>query len=473
MIQEDIMSDEKKLYLKELAAAAAGIIIALSPPPAGLEQRAMYFAGITVWTILNWILNTMPAFAPGLLMLALFDLTKTTTFAKAFSSFHGTTVWLVLAVLLIGTAISKSGLLFRLCLMIMSIFPPTFRGQAAALIGAGIVIGPTMPSIVAKTAIAGPFATRIGELLGFEKRSRGMNGMFLAMVTGFALLAPMFITCSIWAYQITGFLSPEEAVPFSFGGWFRLMLPWTAAAAVLSYLAVIIMYSPKNSKPVTRSDIQSMLKSLGPMKRDEKITAAVLSASLILWILERKIGVAAVTTALIAAGILIFTKVIGVRELKNVNWDLIIFIGASTAISAVIEDVGMDIWLADLLRPVISPFASNPYIFITAVSIAVLLVRFAITSGTAVIVLFMTLLTPVCHAAGISPWIVGITTFIMNHPWFVRYQNPSLNGAFDAAGGDDVLDFNAAVPFMALFHVIALIGLFICVPFWKNAGLLP
>ena len=467
------MNDNKKLYIKEAVTILIGIAIALIPAPAGLEQRSMYFVGITVWAILNWFLNTMPTFASGLLMLSLYVLTNTTTFAKAFSPFHGSTVWLIIAVLLIGAAMSKSGLLSRLCLIIMNVFPPTFRGQVAALIGAGVVIGPTMPSTVAKVAIAGPFATKIGELLGFEKRSKGMNGMFLAMETGFALLAPMFITCSFWAYQITGALTPEEAEPFTFGGWFKLMLPWAIVALVLSYIAIIFMYKPDNSKTIDKTDIKNMLKDLGPMKRDEKITAAVLLVSLVMWILERTINVAAVVTALLAVGVLVFTKVIGVKELKGANWNLILFIGASTAISTVIADVGMDVWLADKLGPVIGPFASNPYVFITIVSIAVLLVRFAMTSGAAVIVLFMVLLTPVCQAAGINPWVAGIIAYIMNQPWFLRYENPPFNGGFDAAGGDEYLDFNATVPFCAVFHVIALLALFVCVPFWKGAGLLP
>lgn len=465
--------DNKKLYIKEAITVVVGLIIAFIPAPVGLEQKAMYFLGITVWAILNWFLDTMPTYASGLLMLGLYVITGATTFERAFSPFHGSTVWLIVAVLLIGAAMTKSGLLSRLCLIIMNIFPPTFRGQVAALIGAGCVLGPTMPSTMAKVAIAGPFATRIGELLGFEKRSKGMNGVFLAMETGFCLLAPMFITCSFWAYQITGALTPAEAEPFTFVGWFKAMLPWSVLVLVLSYLAIIFMYDPKSATKVDKADIQNMLKDLGPMKRDEKVTVVILLACLAMWILERTIGVAAVVTAVLGVGILSFMKVITVKELKGANWNLILFIGASTAISTVIADVGMDSWMAEKLGPVIGAFTSNPYMFITIVSIAVLLVRFAMTSGAAVIVLFMVLLTPVCQAAGINPWVAGIIAYVMNQPWFLRYENPPFNGGFDAAGGDEVLDFNGTIPFCAVFHVIALIGLFVCVPMWKGMGILP
>ena len=168
---------DKSRYFKELVTVVIGIAIALLPPPAGLEAKAMIFLGILAWAVMNWVITPMPTYASGLIMLALFALFKLVPFPRAFGAYSGGIVWLILCVLLIGTAVSKSGLLSRVCLMIMKVCPPTFRGQMLALLAGGCLIGPLMPSTTAKVAIAGPFATRIGELLGLKERSRGLNGL--------------------------------------------------------------------------------------------------------------------------------------------------------------------------------------------------------------------------------------------------------------------------------------------------------
>lgn len=467
------MDKTKKNYLKEIVTIIIGVVIAMAPVPEGLDRTCMIFSGILVWAILNWFVNTMPTWASGLIMCGLFALLKVTSFTTAFSPFSGTTVWLILAVILIGSAVSKSGLLSRICLNIMKICPPTFKGQTFALLCGGCIIGPLMPSTAAKVAVAGQFATRIGELLGFEKRSKGMNGMFCAMETGFCLMAPMFITCSFWAYQITGALTAEESAPFTFVGWFKAMLPWSLLVVVLSYVAIVLLYQPKEKVKTDRKDIEKLLTELGPLKRDEKITIAVLLTCLVCWVLERTIDVSAVIPAVIAVGVLAFFKVLNAGDLKGANWGLVIFIGCSTSISTVVTAIGMDTWLSSVLGPIISAFTSNHYLFVLVVTIAVLLVRFILVSGAAVIVLFMVLLTPVCQAAGINPWVVGIIAYVMNQPWFLRYQNPPFLGGYESAGGDEKLDFNETVKFCAAFHVIALLGLFLCVPFWEGMGIMP
>lgn len=467
------MNATQKTYLKELITIAVALLIAFLPPPAGLEQNAMIFMGILIWAILNWFLNTMPTYASGLIMLAMFALTGLTSFQSAFAPFATSVVWLILAVLLIGTAVSKSGLLSRVCLLIMKICSPTFHGQVLALLGGGCLLGPLMPSTSAKVAIAGPFATRIGELLGLEKRSKGMNGMFLAMETGFCLLAPMFITCSFWAYLVTGALTEEEGAMFTFLGWFQAMLPWSIVVLVGCYFAIVLMYRPEKKTALDRGDVEKMLADLGPLNRNEKITIVILVICLACWILERTINVSAVIPAVLAVGILTFLKVLTPKDLNSTNWGLILFVGESTGISSVVSAVGMDSWLAEKMGPVISAFSSSPFLFIFAVCIAVLLVRFFLVGGSSVIVLFMVLLTPVCQAAGINPWVVGTIAYVMNQPWFLRYENPPFNGGFEAAGGDDVLDFNGTIPYCAVFHIIALLGLFACVPFWKGMDILP
>lgn len=103
--------------------------MALIPAPDGLNQNAMFVIATLVWAIINWIAKPIPDFAAVLVMGCAWVILGVVPFAKAFGSFAGTTVWLLIAALGIGMAVTKSGLLARLALLIMKLFPSTFEGR--------------------------------------------------------------------------------------------------------------------------------------------------------------------------------------------------------------------------------------------------------------------------------------------------------------------------------------------------------
>lgn len=262
--------ETRKKILEEIIMTAISVGVAFLPPPAGLGRSAMLFLGIFLWVVMNWAIPVMPAFTAGLIMLIAAVLLGIVPFKTAFASFGGSTVWLLFGALLLGAAVKKTGLLSRLSLAILNIFPPSFRGQAAGLILSGVLIGPFMPSTTAKVSIMGGFSTKIAELLGFKPKSRGMNGIFLAMYAGFTLLAPIFISSSFFSYLILGMIPPEDAAYFNFLSWLRAMLPWGIFTLIFSFIAIILMYRPKEEKKLSREDIQQLKEKLGPMSRDEK-----------------------------------------------------------------------------------------------------------------------------------------------------------------------------------------------------------
>ena len=128
----------------------------------GLEQKAMWTMGLLIWTIINWMTNAIPDFVCIFIMCCTWVLLGIVPFTTAFRKFlrnhrlaahrgHG-----------IGAAVTKSGLLARVALWIMRVCPPTFNGQVLALLGSGVIIGPFIPSTIAKVSIVGAMATDIG-----------------------------------------------------------------------------------------------------------------------------------------------------------------------------------------------------------------------------------------------------------------------------------------------------------------------
>ncbi len=468
------MTKETKLKIgKEILMVLAGLLVALLPAPEGLSQNAMTFLGIFVWAVLNWALPVMPSYVSGLLMLLLAVVFHIVPFKTAFSAFAGSTTWLIIGVLSLGSAVNKTGLLSRLSLSIMSLFPPTFRGQAAGLIGAGILIGPFMPSSTAKVSIAGGFATRIGELLGFAPGSKGMNGIFAAMYTGFTLLAPAFITSSYYSYLILGTIPEENASRFTFISWFLTMVPWTIFTALFAFLAISFLFRPDHAALMDKAEIRKMSKELGPMSADEKKTLLILGACVACWVLEKFTGVPAVIPALTGMCLLYMTGVLKPGEINStINWGVIIFCSCIIGLVPIVSATGINTWMADGIGNIMDSIGSNPCLFILAAAVIVILSRLVLVAGTLVISLMVVILTPFCQAAGMSPWVGGIIAYVLAQQFIFKYQNANFLIAYEAAGGDEKLSHKDMIPYAMVYNIIATGGLFLSIPYWQYLGLI-
>ena len=155
------MTDAKKANWVKIIGAFVGIIagiaIANAPVPSGLTVKAMWGMGIFAWAVVWWMADVVSDYATTLMMLSAFALFKVVPFNTAFASFHSTTIWLIVGALAYGAAATKSGLLKRVALLAMSKFPLTFRGQAASLFSAGLILTPFIPHSDCKSCSAGAF----------------------------------------------------------------------------------------------------------------------------------------------------------------------------------------------------------------------------------------------------------------------------------------------------------------------------
>lgn len=464
---------QRKL-LWEAAAVGFGLLIALIPAPQGLEQNAMWTMGLLIWAIINWVTNAIPDFVCVFIMCCTWVLLGIVPFGTAFGSFSGTTVWLLIAAMGIGAAVTKSGLLARVALCIMRICPPTFKGQVLALLGSGVVIGPFIPSTIAKVSIVGAMATDIGGKLGFQNRSRGMSGLWSAMYAGYTLLSQAVLSASFFSYIIMGLLPAEVQAQFSWMFWLRAMLPWLIICTVASYIAICILYKPQDAPTLSREDVTAMLDKLGPMSRDETITLGVLVVCIIFWVLERTLNIPAAVTAVLGMSALLALGVITPKDYnQRINWSIIAFMGGAINLATAITNVGIDSWLGSTFGGTMAGLISNPYLFVFVIATTALLSRFVIVDMTTDYTLFTVILTPFCLAAGVSPWVAAMAAYCVVYPYFTKYQNINYLAAFNSAGGDERLEHKMLVPFCLVFHIVSILALTASVPYWKLLGLIP
>ena len=460
-----------KKFLLEALSIAVSAGVALSPPPAGLETEAMWVAGLLVWTLLNLILRFIPDFVVLMMMSCMWVVLHIMPFQQAFESFTGTTVWLLVGALGIGTAVTKSGLLTRVALCTMKLCSPTFSGQVFAMLASGVVLSPFIPSTTAKVAVAGALATDVGERLGLEDRSWGMSGIWCAMYTSYSLMSPILMSASYFSYVILNLMPEHIRGELTLVRWSVAMLPWGVVTFLGAFAAISILYKPKHKIEISREDINEMLHDLGPVTRDEKITIAVVGCCMLCWVFERQLDIPSVVPALIGMGLLMTFGVINKEDYNtHISWSLIAFVGCAINMTHAISEVGIDVWIGENFASSLAGVISNPYLFLAAVAGAMVATRFIIIDPLTCFTLYIVVLSPFCEAGGISPWILAMCTYIFCQPWFARYQNVNYLAGFASAGGDDKLDFAQSVRYCFAYNLVALTGVLISVPYWKLLG---
>ncbi len=462
----------KKLLLEAFSiAVSAGV--ALSPPPAGLGTEAMWVAGLLVWTLLNLILRFIPDFVVLMMMSCMWVVLHIMPFQQAFESFTGTTVWLLVGALGIGTAVTKSGLLTRVALCTMKLCSPTFSGQVFAMLASGVVLSPFIPSTTAKVAVAGALATDVGERLGLEDRSWGMSGIWCAMYTSYSLMSPILMSASYFSYVILNLMPEHIRGELTLVRWTVAMLPWGIVTFLGAFASISLLYKPKHKIEISREHINEMLHDLGPVSRDEKITIAVVGICMLCWVFERQLDIPSVVPALMGMGLLMSFGVINKVDYNtHISWSLIAFVGCAINMTHAISAVGIDKWIGDNFASSLAGVISNPYLFLTAVAGAMVATRFIIIDPLTCFTLYIVVLSPFCEAEGISPWILAMCTYIFCQPWFARYQNVNYLAGFASAGGDDKLDFTKSVRYCFAYNIVALAGVLVSIPYWRLLGLI-
>lgn len=466
------MKNKNMKLLFSLIGIVLAVIVAFLPPIEGLDRNAMIVLATLIWAIIFWIINGIPDFAVGLIMCASWVVFKVATFDIAFSSFSKTSWWMVIGALGVGIAVSGTGLMKRIALHVMKFFPMTFKGQSLAVMLAGIIVSPTIPSTNAKGSIAAPLSLSISDTMGYERKSKPSAGLFMSMFFGFVCASPIFLSATFMNYVGRGLLDEATQAQLTWGRWLLYALPWAIILIVGGYVAINILYKPDKENTLPADFIANQIKALGPMSKNEILTAVILVTTLILWMLERKTGISSAIIALVALSVLIGLKIVSVQDFKNkIPWNAVVFIGCALNLGTILPLVGIDQWIGNTLSPIIEPILSNPYVLVVVLALIVYAIRFMLVSLSAAVTLFILMVLPMIAGTGLNPFVIAFVIITSVNIWILPYQNPPFLTTYYSIDGK-MASTKQTLKGSIIYMVLNIIGLLLSVPFWSLFGLL-
>jgi sodium-dependent dicarboxylate transporter 2/3/5 len=448
----------------------------LTPEQAGFRARVML--GVLVVAAMFWASGAIPvgvtALLVGLFMYFL-GVLKPDDIAQAYAK---DAVIFIFGVLAMSLAISKTGLDRRIGLLLLGpastlprllfIFLPLL-GIACSFVSEHALIAFIMPLImmvyISSVRAAG---------LKVDKALAVMFVLSLCYVANCG--GPGSPAAGGRNAVMLGILSDYGIVP-TFGQWVQYGLPFVPVMALVIGLYFYIMFRRKLT--VKTLNVSSLVRQasekIGPMNKNEYITATALVLLILLWITASdKYGMGG--PVLLCIVILNIFRIIRWRDIASIPWDVVALYASACALGKGLAVTGAALYLADSFTSLLPEFLRSGVGLAAAASIFTGVTTNFMSDGATVSAIGP-ITVPMATISGTHPWMVGFATAFASsfaHMTIIGTPNNAIAYAMakDPVTGEQLVTLGDFLKhgFVILLLSFAVLWLWVFIGYWRFIG---
>ncbi|PON89174.1 Sodium/sulfate symporter [Trema orientale] len=337
-----------------IASIATGIVLWFVPVPSGVSRNAWQLLAIFLATIVGIITQPLPLGAVALLGLGASVLTKTLTFAAAFSGFGDPIPWLIALAFFFARGFIKTGLGNRIAYQFVSLFGSSSLGLGYSLVFSEALLAPAIPSVSARAGgiflpLVKSLCVACGSNVGDGTENKLGSWLMLTCFQTSVISSSMFLT-AMAANPLSATLTLNTIKQTI--GW----TDWAKAAIVPGLVSLIVVpvllyviYPPTvKTSPDAPKLAREKLEKMGPMSTNEIVMAGTLLLTVGLWIFGGILNVDAVTAAIVGLSILLVSGVVTWKEClgEAVAWDTLTWFAALIAMAGYLNKYGLISWFS-------------------------------------------------------------------------------------------------------------------------------
>jgi CRP-like cAMP-binding protein len=459
---------------RSLGAALAGAIFAagwLLPPPDGLDRAGLAALAAIVATVpllvcavlADWIVMLLLVLA-----LALPGLVPPGTVLAGFA----TPAWLmILTLLAVGTAVSRSGLMFRLVLLSLERLPPAFVPQSLVLCATGILMTAGLTSGATRIALGVPIARGIADAMGFKAQSPGSAAIGLLTFFSFLQMGELFVTGTFTGLVVHDLLPQAARQSITWWRWFFVALPVFVLVFALNYATILTLFQPHRGARVNLRAIRLQHALLGPVTRNEVWSAVALLALIVGFATRELHGIAPVWLALAAFLLLVALGAFDQSAFQGGGTlALLVYSGVILSLGDVFAALHIDAWLTSFVQRGMPGLIGNPYGFVSVVALIAFVLHFFVPWMTASTLLALVTM-PLAEGLGFHPFIPVLVALVAGDHTVLPYVNSGYAIIYFASEGELFSHAQARKP-MVLEAVYRLVACVASVPVWQLMGLM-
>jgi divalent anion:Na+ symporter, DASS family len=316
------------------------------PVPEGLTPQAWHLFAVFITAIVSVLLGIYPLLTSTTLAVGAVVLTDTTSAAKAFAGFANTSVLLVVIAFLVAQAVVKSGLGRRISLFMVSLFGRSSLGLAYSIILTDAAIAPAFPSNTARGGVLYPIVLSVAQGSGShpdDPQGRRLGGYLM-----FSAMASLAISSALWmtatsANPIAIQVAQKYGVNVGFGQWLiASSVPALVIILVLPWLLARLFPPGVGATPEAPANARKALAELGPLSREERITAVAFILMVSGWIFADRLHLNVTSIAFAGLGVLLLTGVLTAHDIATQGDTLATFLWLAVlfALSGQLNELG-------------------------------------------------------------------------------------------------------------------------------------
>ena len=325
----------------------------------------------------------------------------------------------VLSILGIAAAIARSGLLFRVGLLLVRRMRRGLFWQAAALLLTGVVLSPLLPQNKGRAALTGPLA--LAEASRLRDREPAAAVLGLGAWIGAGPLMFMFLNGTSLCLLAWGLLPEASRLRFDWIHWLGAAAPLGVFISIGALASLFLVLRPGKASAPSRERVDIQLAVLGRPSAREVTMIAVLVLTVAGWIVAPALGVDVGTVAVLGLLGAVVTGNFDRRSFQELDWNYLIFYGVALSIARLVVSLGLDRVVADAVGAALADIGVTPLLFVLGVACLSILVQLVVPKNQGVLLLSLALV-PVAPTLGIEPWVVVVTVLATASMWFLPTQ---------------------------------------------------
>lgn len=281
-----------------------------------------------------WSDPRIPRGISGLILLAGVEVLRIPGVDTAFHGFSQPAFLFFFAILSITTAIERTGTAGRLAHGMLRhgrlFHPRALAWRApAAMVGSALFIA----SASGRTGLLVPLTDR---LLGGRSTHRGLRTYLTVFLAHLSPLTSRVFLSGGAGVIVSAELLSRAGYSFTWWGWFAWFGIPTVAAVILTSLGHWMWLRPQ---ALAEPEVEQS----GLEPQDRHLLTAV-GAMVLLWLVGPRFGVTTTAGALAGMGLVAWVTRAPRDWLRDLDWDLILFVGATLSLAHIIEGSGLATW---------------------------------------------------------------------------------------------------------------------------------
>lgn len=385
----------------------------------GLPPTAWHCLGLVLLMAVWWATEAVPLPVTALLPIIFLPMLGLCNVKASTAPYAHPTIYLFFGGFLLGLAMEKCNLHKRIALLILSKVGSCPRMQIAGFMFAtGFIsmwvsntataimmlpIGISVASVVTQGQDAGEAKRFPCALMLAIAYSSSIGGMGTLIGTPPNAL-------------LRAFLAEHYHIHIGFGQWMLLGVPVAIALSLFTWWW--LTRKPFNFAGNTvHEKIRQELEALGPVSREEAMTACLFGCAALCWVLQpiisRALPFVDDTFIAMCFGLLLFVMPVDMgkrqflmnwQEARKLPWGILLLFGGGLSLAGAINSTGLASWMANVL----GSLQGIPFILMTFILVITVQIMTEFTSNTATSAAFLPLVGIMAVAQGIEPAIYAI-----------------------------------------------------------------